>query len=792
MKAINRILTFWVAVGLLLMPATTVAATVDPGSEGSVPRSLGKSLEPPGPEDVVWTQWNGAQYALADDGEAIWIGSAMGLVRWEKATGAYRRYAQFEGFPSTNVYAVAVDAAGNRWFGGDGGLSKLDMLGHWSHFTPANSGIAARNVDGVAVNADGTLWLSHGLPDGPVSRLDSDGAWRTYPHRAAAIMADYARVVTTLNRNPLWLVSADAVWMGFWVYDGLTWTDRNPISDTGRFKIGHFAPTMIGPDPQAMDKDSHGNVWALDRGKVLAWNGSTWNDGTAANCSHDLSTLAVAPDDSIWAGIGIDFIFGPASHVRLADIIELEPGVAQCPIYLSCNTQTCQELPASAVLPTQEGVWAVGPGYLVRPQDQMEVLGPTDGVQGVMADSNGVTWVLLDGNQMAIVRDQETAHFDDDSWQIALPQELGFGEIHGTIGPDGDAYYLYSNGDFVFPMTPFARWHRGQWIEYGQDFYTDLFVQDERRAWLTVDLSRWTNNIVVGLDDGGTPTNIHDDIWTEIPLETSVGSVAVDSLGRLWHGHLDGVERRVGNEWRPVVSGERVCDLIPAAEGALLVVWCDQMNSWDPAITVVYANDVQETLRWSELAILRFDLLQTATARNRLWAVSPEGVVWRLYNYDLWAVDGNGVHRYPVAVNSASDIAAGRDGHIWVVIDHTLWRLSPKPDFSLDGLAGAWMIAPGSQSTSRGLVSAVGGYNHPVLLRVNDLPAQIRATFDPNPALPGSRVTMTIEASANVAPGSYAGTLLAASDLISYTQPLTVTVVPHVYPRWLPLISARD
>ena len=166
-------------------------------------------------QDLSWFQWNDDVNALADDGDAIWMGTAMGVVRWDKNAGAVQRFTRFDGLLSSSVYAVAVDAAGNRWFGGDGGLSRLDADGRWTHYSPANSGLAEVLVDGIAVGADGMMWLSHGLPDGPVSRLGSNGTWIVYPDVTAAIIHDFQAIVTTQNKNPLWLVASDEVLMGF-------------------------------------------------------------------------------------------------------------------------------------------------------------------------------------------------------------------------------------------------------------------------------------------------------------------------------------------------------------------------------------------------------------------------------------------------------------------------------------------------------------------------------------------------------------------------------------------------
>lgn len=251
----------------LARPVAAVAASestqIDPGDSSLV------QFEAVTEDEPVWTHWLAGQYALADDGESVWAGTAMGLLRWDKAAGTYERITEFEGFPQASVYAVATDSAGNRWFGGDHGLSRLDSQNRWTHFTTANSGLFSDFVDGIAVAADGTVWTSHGLPSNPVSRLTPDGTWQPFPNRSVAISTDYVDILSTRNLNPLWLVSGDEIWMGYWVYDGHNWTDRLPSVDHARPRSAAGTPQLWSPEPMALGGDSAGQIWALIN-KVVA------------------------------------------------------------------------------------------------------------------------------------------------------------------------------------------------------------------------------------------------------------------------------------------------------------------------------------------------------------------------------------------------------------------------------------------------------------------------------------------------------------------------------------------
>ncbi len=208
-------------------PTASIAALDQP----SMPTSQTSSAATVGAfdQDHIWSRWSADQYALIQDGDDLWIGSGSGVLRWNTVTNTQRRYTTVDGLPSYRIFAVAVDGMGNRWFGGDGGLSRLDAAEQWTHFTAANSGLHTSNVVGIAVGADGTLWLSHGLPAGSVSRRDRDGTWHWAPNRAVAVSSDYPSSVQTQNVNPLWTVTGAEVWAGYSVYDGVEWIDRTPL-----------------------------------------------------------------------------------------------------------------------------------------------------------------------------------------------------------------------------------------------------------------------------------------------------------------------------------------------------------------------------------------------------------------------------------------------------------------------------------------------------------------------------------------------------------------------------------
>ena len=65
------------------------------------------------------------------------------------------------GLPYGSVYAIAIDAQGNKWFGTGGGVSEFDGT-NWTNYDTANSGLVNNLVRGIAIDAQGNTFLSKG------------------------------------------------------------------------------------------------------------------------------------------------------------------------------------------------------------------------------------------------------------------------------------------------------------------------------------------------------------------------------------------------------------------------------------------------------------------------------------------------------------------------------------------------------------------------------------------------------------------------------------------------------
>lgn len=100
----------------------------------------------------------------------VWVATNDGVnaIRgtYSRAEGKFTveswdRYGREEGLGSAIVHVIVVDAADNKWFGTEGGLSRLSVLdGSITTYTRANSGLVDDGVQSLAFNArTGELWI---------------------------------------------------------------------------------------------------------------------------------------------------------------------------------------------------------------------------------------------------------------------------------------------------------------------------------------------------------------------------------------------------------------------------------------------------------------------------------------------------------------------------------------------------------------------------------------------------------------------------------------------------------
>lgn len=776
---------------LSLLPVQLSAST-------NAPRPADLLLEPGG--NMRWTVWNPTQYALADDGEAIWIGATGSVVRFDKAARTYQRFTTLDGLPHTKVLAVAVDSQGNRWFGGDGGLTVLWANGRWQQFDITNSGLHHDLVDGIAVAADDTLWLSHGLPYGPVSRCNPDGSWDWFPNREAAVMGDFNRLLTTRSRSHLWTPVGGTIWVDWAEYDGAAWHDRTPPGVTAQ--------------PTTLVADGQGRVWALvyrqsydglyQAGRLLRWDDRSWSELRLCDDMWIGEITALDADDEgqIW----VAGILQPSPYITVSVVGRF----GQDPLCDYWSPPSDRAI-ISALLAQPAGAWGINNYAQIALPDASTVSFSDQPrnpyITNVISGSDDLTWILSASTnpqrmplsaRLEAIDVHATAALTDDTWLQADAVYLTRLSA-AERAPSGDLWIqgvLNAGKTGAWLPGPYLR-HDGRWADhYERPFCTsDIYTQNDRTTWFTAEDNsaayHCNPTAILKLDDAGTPASQEDDVWTSYPTPPNVSnpSIAVDGFGRLWLGDANGLYRFDGTAWESVRNeyGGKfdVHDLAALPDGAVIV-----RESFANSLRVI-RSDIVNWLSLDYFIWQNYAQIRATRHINSMWSVAPDGAVWYIYDDLLHRFDDAGKvsYRLPFPASEAGSPEAGRNNHVWFAATNNLWRLAPRPDFHIDAGSAGWLLAPGQQSSRLTPIIRQEGFVRPISLQIAGLPEGITAEIQPNPVAANEAARTTLSVRSQTPLGEYTATLHAESMLITHETPLRIVVAANVHEHWLPLIA---
>ena len=221
-------------------------------------------------------------------------------------------YAVKVGLASNTVTAIAIDGAGNKWFGiPNKGLSVLWANGTWTTFSPDNSDCPRGSIDAIAVEESGRVWFSTSIVipmvDYSCSVTVFDGAtWTTYDFGWSQPPI-IAIAIDGLGNK--WFRSSGTGGMG-WVrkFDGVTWTYYDDgVKGAIEADYGDVLATPYEYENGALwlVDPSTGKVWTAYGDGVSTFDGSDWTtyitaeSGLASNYIH---AIAIDGEGNKWFG----------------------------------------------------------------------------------------------------------------------------------------------------------------------------------------------------------------------------------------------------------------------------------------------------------------------------------------------------------------------------------------------------------------------------------------------------------------------------------------------------------
>jgi ligand-binding sensor domain-containing protein len=265
--------------------------------------------------------------ALAVEGDYVWAATAGdGIIRWHRTNGTFVKYNTTDGLVHNKVRAIAIDQAGHKWFGTEGGVSKFDGQ-TWTNYTTAH-GLAHNKVLAIAIDHADQLWF--GTWGGGLSKFDGQ-IWTTYT-RANGLANNHIHALAVDTLGHLWVATPSGVsvfdghvWFTYTTTDGLldNWVHTIAVDQAGHkwfgtpkgvsefarglawtWKSYTAADGLINNNIHAIAVDELGHQWVATAYGLSRFDGHTWTSYTTADGlprSH-ITAIAVGPSGDKWFG----------------------------------------------------------------------------------------------------------------------------------------------------------------------------------------------------------------------------------------------------------------------------------------------------------------------------------------------------------------------------------------------------------------------------------------------------------------------------------------------------------
>ncbi len=447
-------------------------------------------------------KWNSFQKNIVDEittiafeGDIIWLGTYNGLARYNKTTGESIPYTKEDGLIHNEVNDIAIDQNGVKWIVTNGGISRFDGVSFTS-FSKQELGYT--DILGVAADSNNIKWF---ISQDAVLKYD-DVSWHVYTLKNG-LPAGSLTTIAIDTTNTVWIGTNKN---GILSFDGNEWILHEEYKK-------NIVSIAIGED---------NTKWFGDfKGSVISYNGEIWDQFQVVSSMWFLYSVAVTPDNSIWASTN----FG---------LYRIENGKSS--LFNEANgliESYCRKI----VSDSNGDIWIAG--YLgltrfdgIQFTNYLGFTGPLNATTySIAVDNNNVKWF---GHNNSVV-----SSFDDPGWSgFALK---GYENIGENIVVDTNNVKWFSagwDGAVSYDNTKIETLEINGY-EYGYDKYYSLYTRS-----LTID----SNNTIYF----ATSRETYDDLSL---MEVHAQSYKYDNAGLIYYGH--------GIVYIDIDSQDTICALMP-------------------------------------------------------------------------------------------------------------------------------------------------------------------------------------------------------------------------------------
>lgn len=507
---------------------------------------------------------------LEESENKIWIGTAEGLLEFDKQTGQVVHYNTLTGgLSNNNITSLAITNEGHIWIGAadlysnQSGLTYFDGI-NWTHYTTTNSGLCGNDIYSLYIEENGILWI--GTNNGLSKRL-ANGTWISYTH--GGVPYDNITCMDMDNSGNLWMgTESDGItrfdgnnWNSWSEYtsdlpgdeitdieaceNGHIWiaTDFNGLAefDGSQFITYNYENSGLGCSGIcSLDFDSNGILWIGTDCGVYSYDGVNWVEFPNWNSSlpHGSAKAVIAgSDNKIWAGMALTYCEDGGGLASFDGTDWTAYSISQIPMY-------CNHINALAFTDTTV-IWAGSYNSLMKfdgynwinyTEDNSLLPGQ---VASMTADDTGRLWIGTTGG---------LARFDGTYWQIFTESTSGL--INNQIS---DITFDLNGVLWIGTYYGLSRYDGTDWTSYDE---TNSGLPNDR---ITAISSDKENNIWISSQSGKrgdrSLTKYNGSEWVTWDRDNSsfpaaeVKDIVTDELGNVWLASPQGLIQFDGIEF---------------------------------------------------------------------------------------------------------------------------------------------------------------------------------------------------------------------------------------------------
>jgi hypothetical protein len=217
----------------------------------------------------LFKNWNEGNSVIAESDSIVWVGTSVGLVRWNTANQSYQTFDETNGLSFSSVHSLCLDRQRQLWISTTRGVVKYTN-GIFTTFTSGNANLPNAPFTWLAVDSLNNIYAAydwyianHAYVDGGVAMFN--GTDWTY-HDIANSFGTWGPSAICVYNDTVWI----SEWDNFYIMVGSVVTP---------------APRWPGGGVTSLAVDYQDSLWAQSNSqKLLKYSGGIWTvriDGTS-------------------------------------------------------------------------------------------------------------------------------------------------------------------------------------------------------------------------------------------------------------------------------------------------------------------------------------------------------------------------------------------------------------------------------------------------------------------------------------------------------------------------------